>query len=153
MDEMRDRGFDPDLIHETESIATIAVGRILFEGHGVQYASTAIRARRDGRVEADVPLMSIPAYSRARALAVRLRETMAEKEFQSLCLYSAESNAILKAMNASGDDLDLTKMTMYPCVVPDRGVSDQTMDAALAALNALVERNRSAKKKPWWKFW
>lgn len=153
MQEMVNQGFDPDLVHETESISTIAFGRTLFEQHGVQYSSTVIRARRDGRIQTDVPLMSIPAYSRARALAVQLRETMPQNDFQSLCLYNAESNAILKAMEAAGDKLDLTKMKMYPCVVPDRGVSDQTMDAAIAALNALVERNRSIKKKPWWKFW
>jgi hypothetical protein len=56
-------------------------------------------------------------------------------------------------MDAAGDELDLTEMEMYPCVVPDRGVSDQTMDAALAMLKELVERNRSTRKKPWWKFW
>jgi hypothetical protein len=97
--------------------------------------------------------VSIPAYSRARALAVRLRETMPEKDFQSLCLYNAESNAILKALESAGDKLDLSTMKMYPCVVPERGVSDQTMDAALATLNGLVGRDRPAKKKPWWKFW
>ncbi len=153
MQEMVSQGFDPNLVDEVESISTIAFGRTLFEQHGVQYSSTVIRARRDGRVQADVPLMSIPAYSRARALAVQLRETMPKDDFQSLCLYNAESNAILKAMEAAGDQLDLTKMKMYPCVVPDRGVSDQTMDAALATLNELVKRERSTKKKPWWKFW
>ncbi|MEW6737027.1 MAG: hypothetical protein AB1489_37415 [Acidobacteriota bacterium] len=153
MQEMVSRGFDPDLVHETESISTIAFGRTLFEQHGVQYSSTVIRARRDGRVQAEVPLMSIPAYSRARTLAVQLSETMPKDDFQLLCLYNAESNAILKAMEATGDRLDLTKMKMYPCVVPDRGVSDQTMDAALATLNELVERNRSTKNRPWWKFW
>jgi hypothetical protein len=153
MQEMVNQGFDPDLVHETESISTIAFGRMLFEQHGVQYSSTVIRARRDGRIQSDVSLMSIPAYSRARALAVRLRETMPQDDFQALCLYNAESNAILKAMESAGDKLDLTQMKMYPCVVPDRGVSDQTMDAAIATLNALVERNRPAKRKPWWKFW
>jgi hypothetical protein len=153
MQEMVSQGFDPDFVHETESISTIAFGRTLFEQHGVQYSSTVIRARRDGRIEAGVPLMSIPAYSRARALTVRLRETMPKDDFESLCLYNAESNAILKWMEAMGDKLDLTKVKMYPCVVPDRGVSDQTMDAALATLNQLVERNRLTKKRPWWKFW
>ena len=79
---------------------------------------------------------------------------MPKEDFQSLCLYNAESNAIMKAMDAAGDKLDLTKLTMYPCVVPDRGVSDQTVEEALVMLNALVERGRSTKKrKPWWKFW
>ena len=123
----------------------------------MQYASTVIRARRDGHVEPGIPLMSIPAYSRARALAIQFRETMAKDAFQSLCLYNAESQAILKAMKSAGDKLDLTKMKMYPCVVPDRGVSKQTMDAALAMLNELIERNRARpvghKKKPWWRFW
>jgi hypothetical protein len=153
MQEMVSQGFDPDLVHETESISTIAFGRTLFEPHGVQYSSTIIRARRDGQVVVDVPLMSIPAYTRARALAVQLRETMPHAEFKSLCLYNAESNAILKAIDAAGDRMDLTKITMYPCVVPDREVSDETMNAAIAKLNEMVERNRAPKKKPWWKFW
>lgn len=153
MEDMVRQGFDPDLVHETESIATIAFGRNLFEPHGVHYPMTVIRVRRDGRVEADVPLMSIPAYSRARALAVQLRQTMPSDDFQKLCLYTAESNAILQAMESVGDKLDLTQMTMYPSVVPDQGVSNETMDAALAILTDMVEQKRSRKKKPWWKFW
>lgn len=153
MSEMISQGFDPDLVHEAESISTIAFGRALFEPHGVQYSSTIIRACRDGQVEVDVPLMSIPAFSRARALASQLRETMPQDDFQSLCFYNAESNAILKAIEAHGDNLDLTKLKMYPSVVPDRGASDETTRAALAALSAMTERNRAAKKKPWWKFW
>ena len=153
MEAMARQGFDQDLIHEAESISTIAFSRALFEQHGVQFSPTIIRARRDGRVETDVPLMSIPSYSRARALAAELRETMKQDDFQSLCLYNAEANAILKAMEASGDKLDLTQIKMYPCVVPDRGVSDQTMDTALAKQNELFDRNRSPRKKPWWNFW
>ncbi len=153
MEEMARQGFDPDLVKETESVSTIAFGRALFEPLGVQYAPTVIRARRDGRVQAGIPLMSLPAYSRARALAARLRQTMKEDEFRALCLYNAESNAILQAMQAAGDKLDPTQLTMYPCVVPDRGVCEQTMAAALATLNELVQGSRPAKSKPWWKFW
>jgi hypothetical protein len=153
MRDMVDRGFEPDLVHEIESVSTIAFGRAIFEQLGVQYASTVIRARRDGRIETGVPLMSLPAYNRARALAVPLRETLPKEDFQALCLYNAESNAIVQAMNAHGDKLELSKMTMYPCVVPDRGVSDETMNAAVAKLKALVERQSVARKKPWWKFW
>ena len=152
MQEMASQGFDPDLVHETESISTIAFGRTLFEPLGVQYSSTIIRARRDGRIETDVPLMSIPAYSRARALSAQLRETMPQQEFQSLCLYNAESNAIVQALEAAGDKADPSQLKMYPCVVPDRGVTSETMNAAMALLEDLVERNRP-KKKPWWKFW
>ena len=153
MEAMVGQGFDPDLVHETEAVSTIAFGRALFEQHGVQYSPTVIRARRDGRVEPDVPLMSIPAYARARVLAAQLSETMEREDFQSLCLYNAESNAILKAMEGGGDDLDLSQIKMYPCVVPERGASGQTMEAALAILNHLVGHNRPPEKKPRWKFW
>jgi hypothetical protein len=78
---------------------------------------------------------------------------MKQNDFQSLCLYNAESNVILKAMEVPGDKLDLTQLEMYPSVVPDRGVSDQTMEVAVAKLNDLVDRNRSPSKKPWWNFW
>lgn len=153
MEAMVRQGFDEDFTHEAESISTIAFSRALFEQHGVQFSPTIIRARRDGRVETDVPLMSIPSYSRARALAAELRETMKHDDFQSLCLYNAESNVILKAMEASGDKLDLTQMKLYPCVIPDRGVSNQTMETALAKQSELFEPNRSSRKKPWWNFW
>jgi hypothetical protein len=153
MEEMVGQGFDVDLVHEAESLSTIAFGRTFFERHGVQYASTVIRARRDGRVEADVPLMSLPAYARARALAVQLRTTMSREHFQALCLYNAESHAILKALEAGGDKLDLSKMTMYPCVVPERGVSNRTMDAAIAVLNDLTARKGPVREKAWWKIW
>jgi hypothetical protein len=153
MEDMVRQGFDADLVHETESISTIAFGRTLFEHLGVQYSPLVIRARRDGQVQPDVPLMSIPAYTRARALAVQLRETMSQDDFLALCAYNAESHAIMQAMDAEGDKLDLTQMTMFPCVVPERGVSSQTMDAALALLHRMVDQSSAAKKKPWWKFW
>jgi hypothetical protein len=154
-DDMVDQGFDPELVHEVESISTIAFGRTLFEPLGVHFPPTILRACRDGRVEAGVPLMGIPAYSRGRAIAVRLRGTMSKEDFQALCLYNAESQAIVNAKDASGDKFDFTRLTMYPSVVPDRGASQQTMDAAMATLRAMVEQGRAArtKKKPWWKFW
>jgi hypothetical protein len=123
------------------------------QGYSPGDSSTVIRARRDGRVETEIPLMSIPAYSRARALAVEMSKTMSKEDLQALCLYNAESHAILQAMEAAGEKPDLTQMKMFPCVVPDRGVSHQTMEAAMATLNALVERSRPPQKKPWWRFW
>ncbi len=151
--QMVEQGFDADLVHEVESISTIAFGRVLFEHRGVQYSPSVIRARRDGRIEMDVPLMTLPAYTRARALASSLYGKMPKDVFQSLCCYSAESNGILQAMDGAGEDFDFSGLRLYPCVVPERGVSDETMDGALAALNELLEQSRSADKKPWWKFW
>ncbi len=78
---------------------------------------------------------------------------MPEDDFQALCLYNAESQGILQGIESTGGDLDLAKVTLFPCVVPDRGVSDRTMEAALTTLNEIVERVRSSQKKPWWKFW
>ena len=153
MKTMVSHGFDPDLVHETESISTIAFARTLFEQYGVVFSPTIIRARSDGRVETDVPLMSIPSYCRACVIASELQETMKREDFQSLCLYNAESNAILKAMEAGGEKLDLTEIKMYPSVVPDRDVSEQTMRVALSKLNDLPGPNRSPEKKSWWKFW
>jgi hypothetical protein len=128
------------------------------------YPPTIIRARGDGRVQADVPLLSVPAYSRARALAPRLEQVMEHDDFTDLCVYSAESNGILQAMDQSGKDLDLAGLTFYPCVVPDREVSDETMHAALSLQQQMVARKRPAPPpgtqspaptpaKPWWKVW
>jgi hypothetical protein len=164
MEEMVRQGFDPDLVHETESISTIAFGRLLFEDRGVTYPPTIIRARSDGRVEADVPLLSIPAYSRARALVPQIEQVLKPDDFTSLCVYSAESNAILQAMEGKGNDVDLSGFTLYPCVVPDPDVSQETMDAALRLMQEMVDRGRPAPppemqspapaaRKPWWKVW
>ncbi|WP_165071366.1 hypothetical protein [Paludisphaera rhizosphaerae] len=153
MEDMVAQGFDPDLVHEVESLSTIAFGRLLFEPYGLQYSPTIIRARRDGRIETDVPLMGVPAYSRARAVGARLRETMPMEQFRSLCLYNAESNAIMQAMEAADGKPEFNKMKLYPSVVPDRGVDERTMDAAMAELSAFIERDRTRQKRPWWKFW
>jgi len=153
MDKMHAEGFNADLIKEVESVSTIAFGRNLFEPAGVQYSPTVIRARGDGRIETDVPLMSLPAYTRARALAARLRETMPENEFQALALYNAESNAILQSLEAQGKKADLSQLKLYPCIVPDRTVSEETMDLAMQKLHAMVDERAKAAKKPWWKFW
>lgn len=148
MEAMVRHGFDQDLVYEAESISTIAFARALFEQTGVQFSPTIIRARRDGRVETDVPLMSISSYTRARVIATELQETMKRDDFQSLCLYHAESNVIVKAIEAGGDKLDLTRMKMYPCVVPERGVSDQTMAVALSKQNDMIGQDRSPEKNP-----
>ena len=153
MESMVNEGFDADLVHDVESISTIAFGRVFFEQHGIQYPATIIRARRDGRVDPDEPLMSLPAYNRARALAVSLRETLSEEDFQSLCLYNAESHLIVQAMQAAGNKIDFSQVRLFPCVVPERGVSDQTMGAAMAMLHAMADQCRASLKKPWWKFW
>ncbi|QEH38445.1 hypothetical protein OJF2_70480 [Aquisphaera giovannonii] len=154
MADMVARGHDPALVREVEAFSTIAFGRALFEPLGVKYPATIFRARQDGRVQADVPLMGLPAYSRARALAAKLRETMPQDEFQSLCLYNAESHAIVNSIEAAKGKPDFESLTLYPLVVPDPGASDETMEAALAALRVLIDRSRpAASKKPWWKFW
>lgn len=166
MDEMVRQGFDPDLVHEAESISTLAFGRYFFEDRGVTYPPTIIRARSDGRVQADVPLLSIPAYTRARALAPQLQQALEPDDFTSLCVYSAESNGILQAMEMkrSGKELDLSTLTLYPSVVPDREASQETMDAALQLLQQMLDRRRPAPppsepsqepapRKPWWKVW
>ncbi|MCA9096260.1 MAG: hypothetical protein KDA68_22425 [Planctomycetaceae bacterium] len=154
-EEMVGEGFDADLVHEVESLSTLAFGRIFFEQYGLEYSSTVIRARRDGRIETDVPLMTIPAYTRARVLAVQLRSRMSEDDFRALCLYNAESNAILKAMEAGCELSQLHRMKLFPVISPDLGVTEQTMDRAFEVLNHLVEQSRDARKpkKPWWKFW
>ena len=59
----------------------------------------------------------------------------------------------MQALQSAGSGADLSHMSMLPCVVLDRGVSDQTMNAALAALQSLVDRKQAAAKKPWRKFW
>lgn len=160
METMVQEGFDKDLVAQTESISTIAFSRALFEHYGVKFSPTIIRARKDGRVETDVPLMSIPSYSRARALAVELSKTMSQDEFQSLCCYNAEANVILQAMEKGGDKVDLTQLELFPCVVGDRGVSKETMDLALAKLDELAKSKQTARKpseeaprkKRWWQF-
>src|SRR5262249_20395904 len=128
-----------------------------------------IRARRDGRVETDVPLMSIPAYTRALALAVQLRETMTPDDFQNLCSYNAESVSVMMTINAlndAGAKVDSATILLYPPIAADRDVSDETMHAAIAVVQDLMTRSRAdgvqdlmprnrvaGEKKAWWKFW
>ncbi|PQO46097.1 hypothetical protein [Blastopirellula marina] len=154
MEQMIDQGFDPDMVHDVESTATIAFGRTYFQGRGIQYSPTIIRARRSGKVEPNVPLMSLPVYNRALALCSAARERLSEEEFQSLCIYNAESQALLQAIEGGVTAQDLPGIKLYPSIVPQRGVSQQTMDAAMAVLEGMLGKKRQDKtKKPWWKFW
>mgnify|MGYP007059381766 CR=1 FL=1 len=152
MEAMVREGFDVDLVHDVESHSTIAFGRMFFEPRGMNYPSTIIRARGDGRVELDVPLLSLPAYSRGRAIFAQMYDSLSKEEVQDICLYNAESHVILNAMDAHEGKIEFDKMTLYPLVVPDRNASSQTMDEALAKLNEMVDGNRPKKKKSW-KFW
>lgn len=150
-------GFDVNLVDQAEAFATIAFGRLYFEGSGVQYSSVVTWARADGRIEDDVPLMSVPAYSRARAIGAKLRESMASDDFQALCFYNAESRAIIQFIEASVKDgvsePDLSGLRMLPCIVPEHGVSDATMNKAVAALEAKLIAKRVRSNKAWWQFW
>jgi len=153
MDAMIGQGFDADLVHEVESVSTIAFGRLYFEQTGVVYSPTIVRARRDGTIETEVPLMAQPAYSRARAIGAKLWETMPEEKWQPLTLYNAESNAIMNALESGVDASDLGGMKLFPSVVPERGVSQETMDKAVEMVFNMSKQSRPRGKKPWWKFW
>jgi len=160
MDDMERQGFHADLVHDVEAISTIAFGRYYFERSGVQYSSVIFRARASGEIERDVPLMEVPAFSRGKAILAQLHEELGDDKILDICLYNAESHAIIQALESSGNEAQqelLSGMTLYPCVVPDRGTSQKTMDLALAELTAMIERNRgttpTTEKKPWWKFW
>lgn len=89
---------------------------------------------------------------------------MSAEEFQSICLYHAESNAILAAIDDRGESRDLSGLRLFPSVIPDRDVGQRTMEQALALLNSRVERSypsldsipdavTGSRKKPWWKLW
>ncbi|HEY1065572.1 MAG TPA: hypothetical protein VGE52_05670, partial [Pirellulales bacterium] len=138
IEDMIREGFDADLVCEAESFAMLAFGRELFESHGVSYPATVIRARRDGRIETDVPLLSIPAFCRGRVAAAQMRETLSDDAFQTLGLYSAESHALMRATTNAGGPADLPKVKLYPSVVPERGASDETIRAAIKILDDLV---------------
>jgi len=154
MDEMIRHGFDAERIHEVESVSTLAFGRFFFADRGIAWPPTIIRARADSRVRVDVPLLSIPAYSRAWALAPLLQRELGADAFAQLCTNGAEANAILHAME-SNEELDLAGITLYPCVVPDLETSPETMDAALQVQRRMMDGPDSGPPpgKPWWKRW
>ncbi|HEU4455106.1 MAG TPA: hypothetical protein VFR81_18730, partial [Longimicrobium sp.] len=92
-----------------------------------------------------------------------IRQVLTPDDFTTLGAYSAESNALLNAMEGSGK-VDLSGFTLYPCVVPDRDAPQETMDAALHLLQQMIDRGRPAPppeepspappaSKPWWKVW
>lgn len=133
------KGFDPIQVHEVFTISSIAFGRALFEGHGIRYPSKIIRARDDGTIEPDVSLLSIPAYTRALALIDSIQSSLSRHAFRVLCMYNAESQAIVKAVKAVGQgrDLDLTEICLYPVVVPDLHVKEETVQRAFDVVERL----------------
>lgn len=129
--------FDPEHVHQVTHISTIAWGRYLFQNFGIKYPKTIIRARDDGSVESDVDLASLPAYIRAMALVDRIESSLSRHAFRVLCMYNAESRAIVKAIKALGQGLDLREITMYPVVVPDLHVQKETVQRAFDVVKRL----------------
>lgn len=150
MRKMAEKGIHPQIVKEVESISTIAFGRMFFEHLGVNYSPVIIRARASGQVEENVQLLTLPAYTRARALFGPITESMTEEEVQAICFYNAESHGILNILEQS-PEAELNAIELYPSVVPDENAPQPTIDRALAILDDMV--NQSRKKKPWWKFW
>lgn len=136
-DMLHKQRFDPNHIHQVTHISTIAWGRFLFQNLGIKYSNTIIRARDDGSVEPDVDLGSLPAYTRAMALVDKIQNSLSRHAFRVLCMYNAESRAIVRAMKALGQSLDLREITMYPVVVPDLHVQKETVQRAFDVVNRL----------------
>ena len=136
-DMLHNQRFDPDHVHQVTHISTIAWGRFLFQNLGIKYSNTIIRARDDGSVEPDVDLGSLPAYTRAMALVDKIQNSLSRHAFRVLCMYNAESRAIVRAMKALGQSLDLREITMYPVVVPDLHVQKETVQRAFDVVNRL----------------
>ncbi len=155
LEDMVGAGIDPDLAHEIETIGSLAFGRKLFEPQGVRFSPTVIRARRDGTIEEDVALMSIPTFARASALASELLAALTPEQGQELCCYGAESNAILQAIQAQGEGVDLQQLyaeiEFQPSVIPDRGVSAATITKAFVAQSNQKEVPPPESHTPWWK--
>ena len=154
--EMIEEGFSPELVHEVRNISTIAFGRLFFEPHGVNYSPVAIFARKNGNVDEGVQLASIPAFTRGKAILSKMADSLSEDEWNSLCFFAAESNALLQVLEQGGKNVDLSSIELLPCVIPEHGVPDETMDRALARLQAAADagaKQVQAAQKPWWKFW
>ncbi|MBI1247586.1 hypothetical protein GC197_07025 [bacterium] len=151
-------GFKLETVDEVEAYSTIAFGRLEFEHLGVNYSPTILRACRDGTIETDIPLMSLPGYCRAKAIGAVMREKLPDEKWQALAYYNAESQALLNALQNGVTPEKLPGTSMYPCVVPERGVSNETMDEAVGMLHKMMNEKRqkmkqAKQKKPWWKFW
>ena len=124
---MLDQGFDPAVVNQVDTISTLAFGRMFFEPHGVQYSPVIYNARRDGTLEERVPLLSLPAYNRGRAVLARMASEFTAEDTQRLCLYGNESFAILQLLES---ETQIDEIDLQPWLVAELGLSDQHMQAA-----------------------
>jgi len=147
--EMEKEGYHPQLIYQVKNISTLAFGRMFFEPRGAQYSPFVTRIRKDGQIQRNVPIMSIPAYNRGRAVLARLESELTEETVQSVCLISPESGAILQALDSGVNSFD--GMVFSPSIVADRECSQECLEHAYANLQELQGSEMGQKKKPWWR--
>lgn len=153
-EEMVAAGFDIDLVHDTEMLAPLAMGRMLMDGNGIPFPSVAIYARRDGRVDTDVPLMSFPVFSRGKALFRSLLQSIGKDDFLQFCMVSAEMRALTQYLESLGDrEPDYKGLSLAPPIISDRLAPSETVDEAMSLLNQMLSELVAKAKKPWWKFW
>jgi hypothetical protein len=159
--ELEASGYREDIIEDVATFLPIAFGRVYFGPYGVRFPPTFIFVQGDGRIDANIPLMSVPAYSRSRVAAIELRNTLSGDDFLAICLLGDETRLIAKALNAPGKTPAPGEMSFQPCVIFERGVSQKTIDVALAEVARLVKCGQSSgtesrslpAKQPWWRFW
>ena len=148
------KGFSPEMVHDVSYYSTMAFGRWYFEQLGVSFSSFVIQAKRDGQVNADVKLASVPAFSRGLAIAGKLLPEMDEQDRQNLCFYSPEADGVVQALEGN-PNLDLSTIQLFPGVVSEYQTDDATMEEAMALRQTIVDSvmGGARSQKPWWKFW
>ena len=127
VEKMVAQGVDPALVDQVDTVSTLAFGRMFFEPHGVQYSPVIYLARCDGTLAERVPVMSLPAYNRGRAILARMAPEMAEEDTQRICLYGNESCAILQLLESG---MEIGEIDLQPWLVVELGMSDQQIEDA-----------------------
>ena len=148
------KGFSPEMVHDVSYYSTLAFGRWYFEQLGVTFSSYVIRAKGDGEVQADLKLASVPAFSRALAVAGKMLPEMDDQYVQNLCCFSPEADGVVQALEAN-PNLDVTTISLFPGVVADYQADDKTLENAMTVRQSIVDSvmGSAQASKPWWKFW
>lgn len=150
-----EHGVAADVADRVRVFAPMAFARLFLAELGARLPDDYTRISAEGELIEGLRLMNEPAFARSSVLAREFASTHELVEgLQRAAMFSSEAQVLNDALLAKQDP---KKLSLLPSLVPDPGVSDETLQWAIKMLEARAQEEASKpakrRKKDAVRFW
>jgi len=141
IDTMLNEGVPAELLDQIATYAPLAFGRAALNSIGATFSPTYVQLKQDGTTTDGLQLMHQPVFARSIILSQEFMSSAETIEgFKLIALSSSEVVTINNAMNEGSKPEDLA---LLPPIIPDHGVSDETIQRTMKELIEKIESQRN----------